>query len=68
MSDHPYDLETGWDWFPRSKRQPDQDAFDTLKARENSAAVAFGEIGLVLAAALGMTLLIKVLLAMLHVN
>jgi hypothetical protein len=68
MSDDPYDdVEPGWDWLTGSERLPEPDAFYARKARENSPAAVFGEMGLVLAVTLGIALLINVLLVLFHV-
>jgi hypothetical protein len=63
-----YGCNWDWDSFPNAARTDEDAARDLAKARENSPQRVLGEMGLVLAFALGAALAINVILSALHVS
>jgi hypothetical protein len=63
-----YRYDWDWDGFPNSARTSEDVASELAKARENSPQRVLGEMGLVLAFALGTALAINVILSALHVS
>lgn len=68
MGSHGDDLEPDNDWFPSTRRRPEDYAEDARKAWENRPFAVLGEIALILAATVMFVTFLRVLLYYLHIR